>query len=200
MRLHTHNEQQIVTQTEEVLLEDRLPIAEITKYLKSIICNLKALKYDIEEVFDPEEAFEILNEDLPDSPIEGVKEVFIQDIIRLGTVFFKMSKHSRMKLQILPVNSNMCRLFHEDYYRQRLLCTYLGPGTEWLDHDNVNRSGLGRGRNGNIVKDESKINRAKTFDVLLLKGARYEHGLGVVHRSPPVETSGQIRVLLKIDE
>ena len=54
MRLHTHNEQQIVTQTEEVLLEDRLPIAEITKYLKSIICNLEALKYDIEEVFDPE--------------------------------------------------------------------------------------------------------------------------------------------------
>lgn len=186
--------------TEQVLLEDRLPIAEITTYLKSIICSLKPLKYDIEEVFNPEEAYEILSEDLPDSPIEGVKDIFIHDIVRLGSLFFKMSKHSRMTLQILPVNSNMCRLFHEDYYRQRLLCTYLGPGTEWLDHDNVNRAGLGRGRNGNIVKDESKINRAKTFDVILLKGARYESGLGVVHRSPPVETTGQIRVLLKIDE
>ena len=111
-----------------------------------------------------------------------------------------MSKRNRMKLQILPVNSNMCRLFHEDYYRQRLLCTYLGPGTEWLDHDNVNRAGLGRGRNDNIVKDESKINRAKTFDVILLKGPRTKSGLGVVHRSPPVQKTDQIRVLLKIDE
>ena len=200
MTLHTHNHHPNIVSAEKVLLEERFPIDEITTYLKSIICSLKNLKYDIEEVFDPEEAFEILNEDLPDSPIEGVKEVFIHDIIRLGTLFFKMSKHSRMKLQILPVNSNMCRLFHEDYYRQRLLCTYLGPGTEWLDHDNVNRAGLGRGRNGNIVKDESKINRAKTFDVILLKGTRSETGLGVVHRSPPVETTGQIRVLLKIDE
>ena len=112
--------------TEQVLLEDRLPIAEITTYLKSIICSLKPLKYDIEEVFSPEEAYEILSEDLPDSPIEGVKDIFIHDIVRLGSLFFKMSRHSRMTLQILPVNSNMCRLFHEDYYRQRLLCTYLG--------------------------------------------------------------------------
>lgn len=189
-----------VDTADRVLLEARSPISKITDYLKSVICNIQPLKYDIEEIFDPEEAFEILNEDLPDSPIAGVKEVFINDVIRLASLFFTMTKESTMKLQILPVSSNMCRLFHEDYYRQRLLCTYLGPGTEWLDHDNVNREGLGRGRNGNIVKDESRINRAKTFDVILLKGARYEHGLGVVHRSPPVETTGQIRVLLKIDE
>lgn len=198
--MNTHRDVYTVEADDRVLLEARNPISEITEYLKSIICTLQPLKYDIEAVFDPEEAFEILDEDLPDSPIAGVKEIFINDIIRLASLFFRMTKKSTMKLQILPVNSNMCRLFHEDYYRQRLLCSYLGPGTEWLDHDNVNRAGLGKGINANIVKDSAKINRANTFDVILLKGARCESGLGVVHRSPPVENSGQIRVLLKIDE
>ena len=186
--------------TDSVVLESRSPQPDITAYLKSVVCDIKNVKCEIEGTFDPKELFEKLNGALPDSPIPEVKQIFILDVVRLSALFFDMTLHARMKLQILPVNSNMCRLFHEDYYRQRLLCTYLGPGTEWLDHDNVNRAGLGRGRNENIVKDPSRINRANTFDVILLKGARSEDGFGVVHRSPPVENTGQIRVLLKIDE
>ena len=186
--------------TDSVVLESRSPQPDITAYLKSVICNIRKVKCEIEDTFEPKELFEKLHAALPDSTIPDVKEIFIQDVIRLGSLFFDMTLHAKMTLQILPVNSNMCRLFHEDYYRQRLLCTYLGPGTEWLDHDNVNRAGLGRGRNGNIVKDPSRINRANTFDVILLKGARSEGGFGIVHRSPPVEHTGQIRVLLKIDE
>ena len=95
----------------------------------------------------------------------------------------------------------MCRFFHEDFYRQRLLCTYLGPGTEWLDHSNVNRKALGKGCNANIVKDLNLVNRSKEFDVLLLKGATYEGDeQSVIHRSPPIEKEGTTGVLLKIDE
>ena len=195
---HRHNETYV--KANSVLLESRQPIPEITTYLKSVICTMKSLKYEFNSNFDLAMIFERLNSDLPNSSIIGVKDVFIHDVVRLSCLFFDMTKQSHMKLQILPVNSNMCRLFHEDYYRQRLLCTYLGPGTEWLDHNNVNRAGLGKGRNQNIVKDASKINRANTFDVILLKGARHESGMGVVHRSPPVENTDQIRILLKIDE
>ena len=85
--------------------------------------------------------------------------------------FLKQQQNpDNIKLQLEIVTTDMCRLFHADYYRQRLLCTYLGPGTEWLDHSNVNRHALGKGRNNNIVKDETAINRANTFDVLILKG------------------------------
>ena len=106
-----------------------------------------------------------------------------------------------MNLRIQIVKTNLCRLFHEDYYRQRLLCTYLGPGTQWLDESNANREGLGKGCNSNIVKDFNKINKANEFDVLLLKGAKYgNEELSVIHRSPPIEKMRTTRVLLKIDE
>ena len=200
MTQSAHVRNSVCPETTPVLLESRHPIPEITTYLKSVICTIKSLNYEIDHALDSKILFERLSSDLPDSPIQNVKDVFIHDIVRLGSLFFDMTKQSHVKLHILPVNSNMCRLFHEDYYRQRLLCTYLGPGTEWLDHNNVNRAGLGKGRNQNIVKDASKINRANTFDVILLKGARHESGMGVVHRSPPVEHTGQIRILLKIDE
>ena len=196
----THAHERAYPKSDPVLFESRVPIPEITTYLKSVICTINSVQYEIDRTFDPKTFRERLDADLPDSRIKGVKEVFINDVVRLSTLFFHMSRQAKIKVQILPVNGNMCRLFHEDYYRQRLLCTYLGPGTEWLDHDNVNRTGLSRGRNGNIVKDPSRINRAKTFDVLLLQGARSENGLGVVHRSPPIAKTGQIRLLLKIDE
>ena len=106
-----------------------------------------------------------------------------------------------MTIQLEIVDTNKCRLFHEDFYRQRLLCTYMGPGTEWLSHSNVNREFLGKGCNDDIVKDPSLINRANTFDVIIVKGAKYENGeRSVVHRSPPIEHQGITRVVLKIDE
>ena len=185
---------------DEVLLETRESMTDVTAYLEDVVDRLTILKYDIEDVFDADEAFEFLNADLPDGVDQNAKEVFIHDIIHWANVFFRQTLHAKMRLQLLPVRNNMCRLFHEDNYRQRLLCTYLGSATEWLNHDNVNRSKLGKGANELIVKDATQINRAKTFDVILLKGARCESGLGVVHRSPPLENNQHVRVLLKIDE
>ena len=130
MTQSSHGHNTTCPKTNPVLLESRHPIPEITTYLKSVICTIKSLKYEIDHTFDPKILFERLSSDLPDSPIIGVKDVFIHDVVRLSVLFFDMTKQSHMKLQILPVNSNMCRLFHEDYYRQRLLCTYIGPGTE----------------------------------------------------------------------
>ena len=186
---------------EDVVLENREKIPDITEYLENTLDKLQSLRYVLDDTFDAEEAFEILVEDLPDGPIKGQKEAFIQDVIRLCGVFFSLKKNNRMKIQIEVVKTNKCRLFHQDCYRQRLLCTYLGPGTEWLDHENVNREALGKGQNENIVKDFSKIHKAKAFDVLLLKGSKYDTTeTAIVHRSPPIEHHGMTRVLLKIDE
>ena len=185
----------------DVVLETREAVPEITGYLENILDRLQSLKYILDDTFDAEEAFEILDQDLPDSPIEGEKESFINDIIRLCILFSGLKKNNRMKIQIEVVKTNKCRLFHQDCYRQRLLCTYVGPGTEWLNHENVNIEALGKGKNENIVKDFTKINRAKAFEVLLLKGSKYDDNeTGIVHRSPPIEHDGKIRVLLKIDE
>ena len=186
---------------DQVLVEARSQIDEIANYIDNVLEELTAFIHIFNDGIDSDALYNLLDQRLPDGPIADGKKILIDDILRLATLFEATTKSSKIKLQLEIVTTDMCRLFHADYYRQRLLCTYLGPGTEWLDHSNVNRHALGRGRNNNIVKDETAINRANTFDVLILKGQNYGEGeLSVVHRSPPIIRHNKTRVLLKIDE
>ena len=196
-----HPQKQTPTLKNNVLLEERKEIPEIKRYIENVLPQLTSLKYFIEEELDTDEAFEILDEDLPDGMSRSDKKFFIKDIVRLCTLFFKQTRSKNIRLQLEIVKTDMCRFFHVDNYRQRLLCTYIGPGTEWLDPANVRKEGLGKGCNHGIVKDFNAIRRAKEFDVLLIKGAKHEgKDAGIVHRSPPIVKDAKTRVLLKIDE
>ena len=74
-------------------------------------------------------------------------------------------------------------------------------GTEWIENVNVNRKGLGKGQNAEVVKDFSEVKQADIFDLLLLRGERFNHEChGAVHRSPPIEVSKENRILLKIEK
>ena len=186
---------------DQVLVEARGQIDAIASYIDNVLEELTSFIHIFNDGIDSDALYNLLNQHLPDGPIADEKKILINDILRLATLFEATTKSDNIKLQLEIVTTDMCRLFHADYYRQRLLCTYLGPGTEWLDHSNVNRHALGRGRNNNIVKDETAINRANTFDVLILKGQNFGKGeLAVVHRSPPIIRHNKTRVLLKIDE
>ena len=185
----------------DVVYETREIIPDIVTYIEDTLDQLQPLKYIFEDVFRADKLLERLYNDLPNGCCTVCKDVFIQDIVRLCSLFSRVKKNTRMTIQLEIVHTNKCRLFHEDYYRQRLLCTYRGPGTEWLHHSNVNREALGKGCNEKIVKDFSAIKRANTFDVIIIKGASYEIGeLSIVHRSPPIEAEKLTRVLLKIHE
>ena len=185
----------------QVLVEARSQIDAIANYIDNVLEELTSFIHIFNDGIDSDTLYNLLDQHLPEGPFADDKKVLIDDILRLTTLFEATTKSDKIKLQLEIVTTDMCRLFHADYYRQRLLCTYLGPGTEWLDHSNVNRNALGKGRNNNIVKDETAINRANTFDVLILKGQNYGEGeLAVVHRSPPIIRHNKTRVLLKIDE
>ena len=185
----------------QVVFESRKSNPEIIEYLNDTLGSLEPLSYHIEDFFDSSELFEVLNEDLPIGSFVSGRRQFIDDMIHLCEIFFKMTENKNITFQLEIVKADMCRLFHVDNMRQRLLCTYTGWGTEWLEHSNVYRDGLGKGSNKKIVKDFKKIKKAKPFEVLILKGAKYRgREYAVVHRSPPVEKGFKTRVLLKIDE
>ena len=185
----------------QVLVEERTRVEEIESYLANVIEELTSFIHVFYDGVDLQSTYDLLDQHLPDGPIAGEKGVLIDDILRLTKLFAATTKSGKVKLQLEIVTTDMCRLFHVDHYRQRLLSTYFGPGTEWLDHSNVERSALGGGDNNRIVKDANAINRANTFDVLFLKGKKYGEGeLAVVHRSPPIMHQNKTRVLLKIDE
>ena len=185
----------------QVLVEERSCVEAIESYLANVAEELTSFMHIFYNGIDLRVAYDLLDQHLPDGPVAGQKNILIDDILRLTKLFEATTKSGNIKLQLEIVTTDMCRLFHVDHYRQRLLCTYLGPGTEWLDHSNVERSALGGGDNNRIVKDAKAINRANTFDVLFLRGKKYGEGeLAVVHRSPPIVHQNKTRVLLKIDE
>ena len=200
MQSYQHGKGSIVWPN-QVLVESRSQINAITSYLDNILDDLTSFVHIFNDAIDSDRLYNLLDQHLPDGPMAGQKKIFMDDILRLATLFQETTKSGEIKIQLEIVTTDKCSLFHADYYRQRLLCTYFGPGTHWLDHSNVDRSALGKGNNNSIVRDETAINRANTFDVLILKGQDFGEGeLAVVHRSPPIMRDNKRRVLLKIDE
>ena len=139
-----------------------------------------------------------LKANLPDS---SNLNYFVDDLVNVAKVFIGLTDNQNFKIELELISNQMCRLFHVDRLHQRLLCTYRGPGSEWLDESNVDRRGLGKFDNSKVVKDSSKTKSAKPFDILILRGSLYELDFeGVVHRSPSVKGQTIPRVLFKIDE
>jgi hypothetical protein len=105
---------------------------------------------------------------------------FIQDIAHLMTVFAELLDCHTVGLRIEVLQKAMCPQFHVDHTGIRLLCTYLGPGTEWLEE---------------AFADRSYLNH-----IVLLKGSQWQgnHTGGAIHRSPAVP-DGQLRVVLALD-
>ena len=111
-----------------------------------------------------------------------------------------------LRLEVL--HNAMCPRFHVDRTGIRMTCTYLGPGTEWIDDVQVDRTRLGSGANGLpdtqselFTTDETSIEAASCFDVVLLKGTLWQGNTarGAIHRSPATTSSDNPRILLVID-
>lgn len=127
-----------------------------------------------------------------------------QDLRSLVQRFRLLTGVGSVKISFGAVTGDQCRKFHADYQRLRLITTYLGPATEWLPECAVRREALREPpacpitANQLIVRDPNQVRRAHTGDVLLLRGHNGITGtaLAAVHRSPPIEASQEVRVVL----
>jgi Protein of unknown function (DUF1826) len=124
-----------------------------------------------------------------------------EDIRKICEYFFSITQASNLRLILKVVNHNACAKFHTDAYDLRLLCTYVGSGTEWVSDQHVNRKKLINGTNEEIIRDFTKVRSLKPFDVAILKGEiPTRPGVkGIVHRSPSIEHTGEKRLLLRLD-
>ncbi len=124
----------------------------------------------------------------------------LADVTVLLKLFKNITKASSFRLMLASVTSNMCRKFHTDINKLRMLCTYVGPGTLWLPDEIVDYKALqARKEDHEIVIDRQNIQQVPTGDVVLLKGALYPDANPILHRSPSIEESGEKRLLLRID-
>lgn len=82
-----------------------------------------------------------------------------------------------------------------------------GSGTEWIDDVQVEHTRLGSEANrlpdtqSGLFTDETSIEIASCFDVVLLKGTLWQGNTaqGAIHRSPATTPSDNPRILLVID-
>lgn len=177
----------------------------LTEAVNTLI-NTNALK-PLELALSPGDAFEQLIKALkPAEQNYNEAKALCEDIALLVEMFCCLFDLKRAGLRLKVLDKPMCPRFHVDKIPCRLVTTYQGVATQWLNHSDVERSKLGAGNLGKpdeesgLFKSLNNINQLKQGDVALLKGEYWDEneGAGLVHRSPPVAANEQ-RLLLNLD-
>lgn len=135
-------------------------------------------------------------------PEPSAGDALVDDIATIAEAIAFLFDTDTVGIRLRLLTAAMCPRFHCDNLPVRLVTTYVGPGSEWLPENAINRAGLGAPTpdRPEIINNPNAIQRLQAGDIALLKGSGWvgceEHGL--VHRSPSLE-AGQKRLLLTID-
>ncbi|MEL6620569.1 MAG: DUF1826 domain-containing protein [Pseudomonadota bacterium] len=111
----------------------------------------------------------------------------ISDIAALAHMFGTLMQSPYLRLRLQPVTNNACRRFHIDAITARLVCTYRGTGTQY----GISTHGA----------DPARVFSVATGAPILLRGTLWPQDppSGLVHRSPPIEGTGETRLVLVLD-
>lgn len=137
-----------------------------------------------------------LNAALP--KLAGVED-FVADVQQLADMFGCLFELEYVGLRLASLETAMCPSFHVDQVPCRLVTTYQGPGTHWLNAQQ--RQSLLEDAD---FKDKSQEpvgwQQLTVGEVALLKGEGWQDniGQGLWHRSPPVP-EGERRLFLSLD-
>ena len=115
------------------------------------------------------------------------RQQLIGDVAALADIFAKLIQTPYLRLRLQPMTSNACRKFHIDAIKARLICTYRGQGTQY-----------GMTTDG---QDPARVFSVATGAPVLLRGTLWPEtpASGLLHRSPPIEGTGETRLLLVLD-
>jgi len=111
----------------------------------------------------------------------------IDDVAALADIFAGLMRAPYLLLRFDVVTTNACPKFHIDAVKARLICTYRGTGTEY-----------------GIARDGAEPQRVVTVPTgapILLRGKLWPERprSELLHRSPPIEGTGETRLVLVLD-
>jgi hypothetical protein len=138
-------------------------------------------------------------------PLPG-REAMADDVRFIAELYSDLIGCNEIALRLEVLDKAMCPRFHVDRTGIRLVCTYHGQGTEWIndewvDGDKLELSSLGfADRASSLLDERTRVEATGSFDITLLKGSLWQGNSqrGAIHRSPAV-AAGQSRVLLVMD-
>lgn len=141
---------------------------------------------------------------LPDAGhLPGYRD-FCKDVACLVGLYCDLFDLKRVGLRLRTLDHAMCSKFHFDSVTCRLVCTYGGTGTQWLEDACIDRRKLGTGSGGlcdeesGLILDPDAVQTMPSYAIGLLKGSCWEGNElhGAVHRSPQIASP---RLLLTMD-
>lgn len=115
------------------------------------------------------------------------RDWLLGDIASMAQLFSALMGVKSLRLRLDVVSTNACRKFHVDALTARLVCTYRGTGTQY---------GVSQSRD-----DPETVFTVPTGSPILLHGSlrpRASYNC-LLHRSPPIEGTGETRLVLVID-
>lgn len=125
--------------------------------------------------------------DASGTPAGHERDQLVDDIAALADVFAGLMRARWLRLRLDVVTTNACRRFHIDAVTARLVCTYRGTGTQY-----------------GIATDGAEPKRIFTVPTgapIVLRGTLWPERprAGLLHRPPPIEGTGQTRLVLVLD-
>lgn len=112
----------------------------------------------------------------------SVATLLAEDIGLLVRRHAALTGEDRLRLRLEVIETDACRRFHADFVTLRLLCSYVGPGTQWCRADAADA-----------------ICEVPTGAVGVFKGRLLLDPPTILHRSPPISATSERRLVLAID-
>ena len=134
--------------------------------------------------------------DASGTPSGAMQQALLHDINLLVGHFADIVGCASVRLRLDAITNDACRRWHRDCVPLRLVTTYRGPGTEWLQP--------AQGAAAMAQPDENMPGSEQLgpFDVALFKGCGWTgvaHDSGIVHRSPRIAGLGVTRLVLVLN-
>jgi hypothetical protein len=140
-------------------------------------------------ILKPQEARDFIAELFEESelPAGPEQDMLVADVARLTQIFSDFLDPPYLRVRLDVVTTDACRKFHIDAVTARLVCTYRGTGTQYgISSDGV---------------EPDRVFTVPTGAPILLRGTLWtdNHPLKLLHRSPPIEGTGETRLVLVLD-
>ena len=127
-------------------------------------------------------------------PADDMRDLLIDDMVGLVSAFADVTRIDRVDVRLESINHDACWRFHRDTVETRLVTTYRGPTTEWVQPVDADRA----------ISEQTEYNgpleRLGDHDVAIFNGKWAGPERGIVHRSPPIAGTGITRLLLCLNK
>jgi hypothetical protein len=165
-------------------------VQEYVAFLQQIYQDLR-----ITQAMSLNQSVGLLSESLPQ---HRCRQYFIDDVLMVTEMFVDLFGLEQVGFRLCMLNKAMCPRFHTDKVPCRLITTYSGKGTEWLDSRSVSPEMLEVYNEKPACTDF--VRRLSPGDISLFKGDAWSENSdpGVVHRSPALNAD-ETRLLLTLD-